>query len=647
MKKIAAVLLLSLALAGSAKAQSFCGLLQPGQFCGNQTGVQGTPQPGTGSQIINAGGGTLSLSPASGTTNQAILITQTGPAANSASGPISYNDLEVSIQSGSTATGSAGGTGNSNVSALRVNAYVGSTAMFGNWTGAIFGHIREVNFSGGGHAGDVTGVSGYAYSNSGGSQGILNGVNSGAFVDTGSGRSVVESFEADVGVTSGVAVTYRVGVGIWSFFGTQQGSTLDAAIAVTALNAPAGGGTGPNVTGAPFGTIMALSKGLAGSDPVNTSTNFFSSDTAYTIANWANLGNITVSGNILNFVNAQLSGAGVLTLTDNVNNGIAQTFTNNSAGTSAAAEWEVSNGTNNATFGIAGVNFTNALYQGRAFLTANGTGLVVGSTVASPTVFIVGNAEVGRWDGSTAGQFDLGVAGTTVGKVSLNNATSGSITLAPPTGALGSAVLTLPDVTDTLTANAATQTLTNKTLASSTDVLGGVTMTMGSDATGDIYYRNLSGILTRLGVGSGSQVIGVSAGLPAWAQLSTSSLSDTTVCTSYIPTDQSGGSIGSFTSVSVNYCKYGNLVYVYGTLTYPSTADTNHATISLPVAVPNQNYAANACGFTEESGVQDVYICPIKNTSTAQFFVSSSGSNKTNANLSLKIMSFSFDYPAS
>lgn len=49
-----------------------------------------------------------------------------------------------------------------------------------------------------------------------------------------------------------------------------------------------------------------------------------------------------------------------------------------------------------------------------------------------------------------AGVLSLGVAGTTVGKVQLNNATSGSITLSPPTGALGSAVLTVPDVTDTL-----------------------------------------------------------------------------------------------------------------------------------------------------------------------------------------------------
>jgi hypothetical protein len=61
-----------------------------------------------------------------------------------------------------------------------------------------------------------------------------------------------------------------------------------------------------------------------------------------------------------------------------------------------------------------------------------------------------------------------------------------------------------------------TQTLTNKTLASSTDVIGGVTTTLGSDATGDIYFRNSSGVLTRLPIGGTGNILNVSAGLPAW-----------------------------------------------------------------------------------------------------------------------------------
>lgn len=53
--------------------------------------------------------------------------------------------------------------------------------------------------------------------------------------------------------------------------------------------------------------------------------------------------------------------------------------------------------------------------------------------------------------------------------------------------------------------------------ASHTHTIGAWTITLGSDATGDIYYRNSSGVLTRLGIGSSGQVLSVSGGLPAWA----------------------------------------------------------------------------------------------------------------------------------
>jgi hypothetical protein len=56
-----------------------------------------------------------------------------------------------------------------------------------------------------------------------------------------------------------------------------------------------------------------------------------------------------------------------------------------------------------------------------------------------------------------------------------------------------------------------TQTLTNKTLGSGTAV------TLGSDATGDVYYRDSGGNFTRLGIGSAGQVLSVSGGLPSWA----------------------------------------------------------------------------------------------------------------------------------
>ena len=58
-----------------------------------------------------------------------------------------------------------------------------------------------------------------------------------------------------------------------------------------------------------------------------------------------------------------------------------------------------------------------------------------------------------------------------------------------------------------------TQTLTNKTLTSPD-------INVGSDAEGDLYYRDSSGNLTRLGIGSEDYVLTVASGLPVWEAVS-------------------------------------------------------------------------------------------------------------------------------
>lgn len=84
----------------------------------------------------------------------------------------------------------------------------------------------------------------------------------------------------------------------------------------------------------------------------------------------------------------------------------------------------------------------------------------------------------------------------------------------------GSETLTNKTLTSPFTTNL---TATNTTLigvhtvTGTTTLSGKLTLTLGSDATGDVFYRNSSGYLTRLGIGSDGQVLKLASGLPTWA----------------------------------------------------------------------------------------------------------------------------------
>jgi hypothetical protein len=118
--------------------------------------------------------------------------------------------------------------------------------------------------------------------------------------------------------------------------------------------------------------------------------------------------------------------------------------------------------------------FTGAITAGQCLQTSGTVGLVVttgsacGGSGSSPggastnVQFNSGSVFSGNtgftYDGtSVAG---LGTAGSSVGGLKFFNATSGFIELLPPTGALGSAQLTLPDVTDTLAVIGTAQSFT-------------------------------------------------------------------------------------------------------------------------------------------------------------------------------------------
>lgn len=103
-----------------------------------------------------------------------------------------------------------------------------------------------------------------------------------------------------------------------------------------------------------------------------------------------------------------------------------------------------------------------------------------------------------------------------------------------------------PDLTGTLLTNNSTAALTNKTISSTTDKIGGVTMALGSDNLGDMYYANAFNVLTRLPGNSTSTTqflqmtgTGASPNPPSWG----------TIATAALPT--SGVTAGSYTAANI------------------------------------------------------------------------------------------------
>ena len=85
-------------------------------------------------------------------------------------------------------------------------------------------------------------------------------------------------------------------------------------------------------------------------------------------------------------------------------------------------------------------------------------------------------------------------------------------------------------------------------------VIAGATMTLGSDATGDVYYRNASGVLTRLGVGTDADVLTLASGVPSWATPTTGDLTAVLAGTGITVTNGTGPEpTVALTNTSVSY----------------------------------------------------------------------------------------------
>ena len=135
---------------------------------------------------------------------------------------------------------------------------------------------------------------------------------------------------------------------------------------------------------------------------------------------------------------------------------------------------------------------------GTASININGT---VGATTPTTGVFTTLVA------GSTTSLL-LGTAGSAVGNIGFRNATSGTITLAPVTGALGTVTLSLPAATDQLVARATTDTLTNKRIQPRTASSTTASNLSPDLSTANVYYRTTQTATLTIDAPTGTPVIG-------------------------------------------------------------------------------------------------------------------------------------------
>ncbi len=112
---------------------------------------------------------------------------------------------------------------------------------------------------------------------------------------------------------------------------------------------------------------------------------------------------------------------------------------------------------------------------------------------------------------------------------------------------------------------------------------------------------------------------------------------------SWTPTDGSGASL-TFTGVSANYTRIGNMVFAYAQLTYPSTASASAAIISsLPFACANANYAVQGC--LSKSTTANAASVVMRVNTNAMDINTSAGVATTNIQLTLATINFVMIYP--
>lgn len=169
------------------------------------------------------------------------------------------------------------------------------------------------------------------------------------------------------------------------------------------------------------------------------------------------------------------------------------------------------------------------------------------SGTASPTDLAVGSCDTAtkalQWTTNTGFVCNTSITAAAVPASGLTGATLAS-------GVTGSSLTSVG-------------TLTSGT-AGTGFVLAGVTVTVGSDGTGDIHYRNSGGIFTRLAIGSTGNVLTVAGGLPSWAApgaAAAGSLTGATLAAGVTASSLTSlGTITSLTATTINAFTLGGTI---------------------------------------------------------------------------------------
>ena len=203
----------------------------------------------------------------------------------------------------------------------------------------------------------------------------------------------------------------------------------------------------------------------------------------------------------------------------------------------SAGGWVAESGTTaRASLGVdaAGTdNSTDVTLAGTPdYLTISGQeitrGLIVLTTDVSGNLPDGNIASASTWNAKQSA-LTFGIADTNAVKIDGSGSDAGEYAKFTASGIVGEEVadvktdLSLNNVENTAlstwagTTNVTTLGIVTGGTLSTGAIVGGVTMTLGSDDTGDVYYRNASGILTRLEAGDDADVLTLASGLPSWA----------------------------------------------------------------------------------------------------------------------------------